>query len=64
MLDEQGLAAELAVEGGVTAQTTPLVIDAGARVLVARSAVFRHRAGVSGAMVLLAESVRKARLTV
>ena len=61
MLDEQGLAAELAVDGGISAETAPLVMEAGARVLVAGSAVFRHREGVGRAMALIEESVRKVR---
>jgi ribulose-phosphate 3-epimerase len=64
MLDEQGLAAELAVDGGISAETAPLVVEAGARVLVAGSAVFRHREGVARAMALIKESVRKTRSAV
>jgi len=61
LLDEQGLAAELAVDGGISAETVPLVVEAGARVLVAGSAVFRHREGVGRAMGRIEESVRKVR---
>jgi ribulose-phosphate 3-epimerase len=64
MLDEQGLAAELEVDGGITAETAPLAVEAGARVLVAGSAVFQHRDGVAKAMALMGESVRKAKLRV
>jgi ribulose-phosphate 3-epimerase len=64
MLDEQGLAAELAVDGSISAETAPLVVEAGARVLVAGSAVFRHREGVARAMALIKESVRKTRSAV
>jgi ribulose-phosphate 3-epimerase len=60
MLDEQGLAAELEVDGGITAETAPLVVEAGARVLVAGSAVFRHTDGVARAMALIGESVARA----
>jgi ribulose-phosphate 3-epimerase len=56
MLDEQGLAAELAVDGGISAETAPLVVEAGARVLVAGSAVFRQADGVAAAMALLQDS--------
>ena len=41
-LDRRGLAAELEVDGGIDADTAPLVVAAGARVLVAGSAVFGH----------------------
>ena len=61
MLDEQGLAAELEVDGGITAETAPLVVEAGARVLVAGSAVFQHADGVAKAMARIGESVRKVR---
>ncbi len=61
MLDEQGLAAEREVDGGITAETVPLVVEAGARVLVAGSAVFQSADGVAAAMARLKESVRKVR---
>jgi len=60
MLDEQGLAAELEVDGGITAETAPLVVEAGARVLVAGSAVFQHADGVAKAMARIQESVARA----
>ena len=61
MLDEQGLAAELEVDGGITAETAPLVVEAGTRVLVAGSAVFQSADGVAAAMGRIQESVRKVR---
>lgn len=61
MLDEQGLAAELEVDGGITAETAPLVVEAGARVLVAGSAVFQHADGVAAAMERIRQSVREVR---
>jgi ribulose-phosphate 3-epimerase len=39
-LDRDGLPAELEVDGGIDEQTAPLVVRAGARVLVAGSAIF------------------------
>jgi ribulose-phosphate 3-epimerase len=39
-LDRKGLKAELEVDGGIDETTAPLVVEAGARVLVAGSAVF------------------------
>jgi ribulose-phosphate 3-epimerase len=39
-LDKRGLGAELEVDGGIDEQTAPLVVAAGARVLVCGSAVF------------------------
>jgi ribulose-phosphate 3-epimerase len=60
LLDEQGLAAELEVDGGITAETVPLVVEAGARVLVAGSAVFQHADGVAKAMERIRQSVTRA----
>ncbi len=39
-LDRRGLSAELEVDGGIDEETAPVVVEAGARVLVAGSAVF------------------------
>jgi len=57
ILDERGLAAELEVDGGITADTAPKAVAAGARVLVAGSAIFRKDASVSEAMKELRASV-------
>jgi ribulose-phosphate 3-epimerase len=43
-------AIELEVDGGIDAATTPLVVAAGARVLVAGSAIFGSKEGVTAAM--------------
>lgn len=43
MLDEVNPACDLEVDGGITAETAPLAIEAGANVLVAGSAVFGKR---------------------
>ncbi len=39
-LDQRGLAADLEVDGGIDEETAPIVVRAGARVLVAGSAIF------------------------
>ena len=39
-LDRRGLPAELEVDGGIDEETAPVVVAAGARVLVAGSAIF------------------------
>ncbi len=39
-LDQRGLAANLEVDGGIDEETAPIVVRAGARVLVAGSAIF------------------------
>ncbi|HHX38394.1 MAG TPA: ribulose-phosphate 3-epimerase [Armatimonadetes bacterium] len=50
MLDEQAPHVELEVDGGINARTAPVVVRAGARVLVAGSAVFTHSNGLVGGM--------------
>ena len=57
LLDEGGLSAELEVDGGVSEKTARLVAEAGARVLVAGSAVFNERESVREAMDRLRESL-------
>lgn len=50
MVRTAGVTAEVSVDGGITAATAPAAADAGAQVLVAGSAVFRHRQGIAAAM--------------
>jgi len=50
MLDEIGSDAELEVDGGIGPQTASAVVMAGARVLVAGSAVFGAQEGIAGAI--------------
>jgi ribulose-phosphate 3-epimerase len=57
-LDELGLAAELEVDGGITAEIAPRVAQAGARVLVAGAAIFNKRESVSQAIARIRESLR------
>ncbi len=59
MIDDRGLSAELEVDGGINAETAPIVVDAGARVLVAGTAVFRSRASIDDAMKNLRASAIK-----
>ncbi len=63
-LDERGLAADLEVDGGVSVATAPRCVEAGARVLVAGSAVFNDRASVAENMQALRQSLVKAGLAV
>jgi ribulose-phosphate 3-epimerase len=58
ILDERGLACELEVDGGITAQTAPRAVVAGARVMVAGSAIFNRRESVKEAMDRLMASLR------
>src|SRR6516162_3593560 len=50
MIDEIKRDCDLEVDGGIDATTAPLVIDAGANVLVAGSAIFGEGEGISAAM--------------
>lgn len=43
MIDEAGLQVEIEVDGGVNLNTAPLVVNAGATILVCGSAIFRAR---------------------
>ena len=47
MIATAALAVEIEVDGGIDAQTTPAVVRAGARVLVAGTAVFGHQGGMA-----------------
>ena len=53
MLDERGFTAELQVDGGIGPETAERVVRAGARMLVAGSAVFSSLHGVAGAIELI-----------
>lgn len=52
-IDDLNPRCELEVDGGVDPQTAPLVVEAGANVLVAGSAVFGAADGISAAMTRL-----------
>jgi ribulose-phosphate 3-epimerase len=60
MIDQTKKDIELEVDGGIDAETAPQVVTAGARVLVAGSAIFGHREGVAAAMNRLLEASGKA----
>jgi len=57
-LNERGLSAELEVDGGITAEIAPRVVQAGATVLVAGAAVFNKRESVSQAIARIREGIR------
>ena len=48
MIKNMHLQTEIEVDGGIDAQTAPLVVDAGANVLVAGSAIFGDKDGILG----------------
>jgi len=57
MLDERGLQAHIEVDGGIDARTAPLVVSAGATVLVAGQAVFGAKEGVAKAIANIRRSI-------
>jgi ribulose-phosphate 3-epimerase len=57
LLDERRLPAELEVDGGISAATAPAVVAAGARVLVAGSAVYNRESTVAAAIAKLRRSI-------
>lgn len=56
MLDSRNPKCELEVDGGIEPQNAPRVVEAGARVLVAGTAVFGHEGGAKAGM----EALKKA----
>jgi ribulose-phosphate 3-epimerase len=64
LLDERAPAVDVEVDGGVSVETAPRCVEAGARVLVAGSAVFNDRASVAENMQALRHSLVKAGLAV
>ena len=61
LLDERGLKAELEVDGGINPATAPRAVMAGARVLVAGSAVFNPRSTIADAVADLRHSIHTIR---
>lgn len=57
ILDRRGSHAVLAVDGGISASTAPLVVEAGATLLVAGSAVFGAEEGIGQALQRLRRSI-------
>jgi ribulose-phosphate 3-epimerase len=53
MIAETGREIAIEVDGGIDIHTTPEVVAAGARVLVAGTAVFGHPGGVAGGIAAL-----------
>jgi len=59
MIDEAGLATQIEIDGGVTAENAPACAAAGADVLVAASAVFNDSASVAENMSRLREALSR-----
>ena len=58
LCQRKGSQAEIEVDGGIDAHTAPRVVAAGATVLVAGNAIFKHPDGVQAAIRELRNSVR------
>lgn len=56
-IEEKGLKSEVEVDGGINTETAPLVVEAGADVLVAGSSVYGCKDGVAAAIQALLSSV-------
>ena len=59
MLDERGLDVPIGVDGGISLTTAPLVVSAGATVLVAGSSVYNDAASVAENVAALRTSVKR-----
>jgi ribulose-phosphate 3-epimerase len=57
MLSVRGLDVRIGVDGGINTTTAPLVVEAGATVLVTGSAVYRGKASVAENVAALRASV-------
>jgi len=60
MIDERGARAVIQVDGGIKASNIRRVVDAGADIIVAGSAVFTPERSVAEAMALLREALGEA----
>ena len=56
LLDERGLSAELEVDGGISVDTAGTAVEAGARVLVAGSAVYNDEKSVGESISLIRQA--------
>ncbi len=56
-LTEQGLGAELQVDGGINVLTAPKVVEAGASILAVGSAIFRHPEGIKAGVREIRRSI-------
>jgi ribulose-phosphate 3-epimerase len=57
MLDDRGLEISIAVDGGIGPTTAPLVVEAGATILVAGSSIYNDEATVEENIAAIRESV-------
>ncbi|MBI3976919.1 MAG: ribulose-phosphate 3-epimerase [Chloroflexi bacterium] len=58
-LDEMGSAADLEIDGGVNEKTAAAAVRAGARILVAGSAVYNHRESIAAGIARLRAAITR-----
>ena len=58
MIAATGRAIDIEVDGGIDVTTTPAIVAAGANVLVAGTAVFRHPDGIAGGIAAIRAAAR------
>ena len=61
LIDQRGFKLELEVDGGINAETAPRVVQAGAQVLVAGSAIYNQREDVASAFERIRASLQAGR---
>jgi ribulose-phosphate 3-epimerase len=61
-LDERGLATDISVDGGISPETAPQVVNAGANVLVAGTAVFNPAFSVEQGLAQVREAAERSRM--
>jgi ribulose-phosphate 3-epimerase len=59
MLENRGFETPIAVDGGIDPTTAPLVVDAGATVMIAGSSIYNEKGSVAQNVVALRESIKK-----
>src|SRR5439155_1613588 len=57
MIDQRGLHCDIEVDGGIHESTVPLVVKAGANLLVAGSAIYNERESVAEAIARLRNAI-------
>lgn len=61
-LDQANPKAMIAVDGGIDTRTLPQVIEAGAQVFIAATAIFKHREGIQAGVKQLRAAIAQAEL--
>ena len=57
MIDQLGLQTMIEVDGGITAETLPLVYAAGARLIVSATAIFKYPEGIPAGIAALRKAI-------